>query len=271
MKIFKNKNSLIKEISRYKHLAFVPTMGALHKGHISLIDKAKKESKQVLVSIYVNPKQFKSKKDFKKYPRNFNKDINILKKKKIDYLYLPNTKDVYSFKGKAPIYLDKFSKKLCGTFRPGHFKSVVDVVNRFLEIIKPKSIYLGMKDFQQLSLIKLHLIKNKIKIKLIACPTIRSSNGLALSSRNTKLKDNEKIQAGKIYTYLKKNKKFVLINVLNKKKTKIINKLIKLGADKVDYVECLNINTLEYSKNIKDNFNVFIAYYIGKVRLIDNL
>ena len=142
MKIFRNKNNLIREISGLKDLGFIPTMGALHQGHISLINKAKKRSKKILVSIYINAKQFDSNKNFKKYPRNLNRDINFLKKK-IDYLYIPNNKDIYSFKVKNSIYLDKFSKQLCGKSKPGHFKAVVDVVNRFLEIIKPKSIYLG--------------------------------------------------------------------------------------------------------------------------------
>jgi pantoate--beta-alanine ligase len=271
MKIFRNKNNLIKEISGLKDLGFVPTMGALHKGHISLINKAKKESKRVLVSIYVNAKQFSSREDFKKYPRNFNRDINILKKEKIDYLYIPNDKDIYSFKTKKPLYLDKFHKNLCGKFRPGHFKAVVCVVNRFLEIIKPKRIYLGMKDFQQLSLIKLHIIQNNIRIRLIACRTIREDNGLALSSRNSKLKNSQILKAGKIYTYLKKNKKLILRKILNKKKSEIINKLTDLGAEKVDYIECLNLKTLEFCKNTKANFNIFVAYYLNKVRLIDNL
>jgi len=271
MKIFKNKNNLIKEISGLKNLAFIPTMGALHKGHISLIDRAQKKSKQVLVSIYVNSKQFNSKKEFKKYPKSFNKDINLLKKKKINYLYMPNDKDIYSFKVKKKIYLDKFSKKLCGKFKPGHFKAVVNVVNRFLEIVKPKLIYLGMKDFQQLSLIKLHLKKKKIKTKLIACPTIRGSNGMALSSRNTKLENNQIFAAGMIYNYLKKNKKVIHRKLLRNNKKEIVNKLIKLGADKVDYIECIDVKKLILCTNTKSNFNIFIAYYIGGVRLIDNL
>jgi len=271
MKIFRNKNNLIKEISGLKNLGFVPTMGALHKGHISLINRAKIESKQVLVSIYVNVKQFNSKKDFKKYPRNFLKDISVLKKKKVDYVYIPNNREIYSFKAKNSIHLNKFSKKLCGRFRPGHFKAVVDVVNKFLEIIKPKKIYLGMKDFQQLSLIKLHIIKKNIKVKLVACKTIREANGLALSSRNTKLKKNQILKAGIIYTYLKKNKKLILEKILNKNKTEILNKLIKLGAEKVDYIECLNLKKLYFAKNSKANFNVFVAYYMNDVRLIDNL
>jgi pantoate--beta-alanine ligase len=271
MKIFKDKNNLINEISRIKNLGFVPTMGALHNGHVSLIRKARKESKKVLVTIYINAKQFNSRKDFRKYPRNFNRDINILKKNRVDYLYIPNDKDIYSFKVKNPIHLDNFSKKLCGRFRLGHFKAVVNVVNRFLEIIKPKTIYLGMKDFQQLSLIKSHISKKNIKVKLVACQTIREGNGLALSSRNSKLKKKQILKAGKIYSYLKKNKRLILRKILNKNKLEILNKLVKLGAEKVDYIECLNLKKLEFCKKTNTNFNIFIAYYINGVRLIDNL
>ena len=271
MKIFRNKNNLIDEISGLKNLGFVPTMGALHKGHLSLVDKAKKESKKVLVSIYVNAKQFSSKENLKKYPRKLDKDIYLLKKKKVDYLYIPSDKDIFSFKLKKLIYLDKFSKKLCGKFRPGHFKAVVEVVNRFLEIVKPRSIYLGMKDFQQLSLIKLHIIKNKINTRLVACPTIRKPNGLALSSRNTLLTNNQILQAVVIYSYIKKNKKKILRKILDNKKSEIVKKLIELGARKVEYIECLNLKKLKFSKNTKASFNIFLAYYLSDVRLIDNL
>jgi len=271
MKIFRNKNNLIKEISGVRDLGFIPTMGALHKGHISLVRKAKKKSRKILVSIYVNSKQFDSNKNFKKYPRNLAKDINVLKKKKIDYLYIPSDKDIYSFKVENSTYLDKFSKQLCGKFRPGHFKAVVDVVNRFLEIIKPKSIYLGGKDFQQLSLIGLHIKKKKIKTKLIECPTKREKNGLAISSRNIKLTKNQIFNSGKIYMYLKNNKKLILHRILNKKKSIIIKKIVKLGADKVEYIECLSLKKLKLCKSTKGNFNIFIAYYMNDVRLIDNL
>ena len=162
MKIFNNKINLIEEVSNIKNIAFVPTMGAIHKGHLSLIKKAKKESKNVLVSIYINPKQFNSNLEFKKYPRNINKDIAILRRIKIKYLFLPTYNDVYSFKPKSSLYLNAFSKKLCGKFRPGHFKGVINIVNRFIEIIKPRSIFLGYKYFQQLSLINLQINKDKI-------------------------------------------------------------------------------------------------------------
>ena len=271
MKIFKNKHDLLKEISKKKDLSFVPTMGSIHGGHLSLIDKAKTKSKNVLVSIFVNPKQFVSASDFKKYPRNLIKDIKLLKKTNIKYLYIPEEKEVYSFKTKSAVFLDKFSHKLCGKFKPGHFKGVVDVVNRFLEIIKPRSMYLGMKDFQQLTLIKSHIVKNNIKTKIITCPTIRDKNGIALSSRNIKLNKKQIKIAIKIYKFLKTNKKEILVKHLNSKISEIIENIKKLGVKKINYLECLNLKTFKEPQNINIKFNIFVAYYLGKVRLIDNL
>ena len=150
MKIFKDKHSLKREILKAKGISFVPTMGGLHKGHISLIKKSKKTKLKTLVSIFVNPKQFNQKKDFKSYPRNQKKDLKILRNLKVDYLYLPSIKDIYSFKPNNKVFLDKFSKQLCGKYRKGHFRGVLNVVNRFLDIIKPKKLLMGRKDFQQL-------------------------------------------------------------------------------------------------------------------------
>ena len=271
MKIFRNRKSLTTEISGLKKLAFIPTMGALHKGHISLINKAKKKTKKVLVSIYINPKQFNSKNDFRKYPRKLKKDINILKRINVNYLYIPTNQDIYSIKPKTKIHIDSFTKILCGKFRPYHFKGVLNVVNRFLEIIKPKFIYLGNKDFQQLSLIKSHIIHNNIKTKLIECPTIREASGIAISSRNLKLTKNQFMSAGKIYKFIKKNKKKIFIKILNKQKSEVLNKLFKLGATKIDYIECINLNTKKICNNPKSKFNIFVSYYMGNIRLIDNL
>ena len=269
MKIFKDKKSLIKEISNYKNLSFVPTMGSLHKGHISLIKKAKKKRGKIIVSIYVNPKQFNSKTDFKKYPKNLTKDLKILKKEKIDYLYLPSTNDIYNFRSNLPIYLHHFSKKLCGKFRPGHFKGVVNVVNRFLQIIKPRYMFLGIKDLQQLILIKLHVIKNNIKTIIIPCNTVRGSSGIALSSRNARLNNNQKKIASNVVKFLKKNKFKLIYNKSNNLKKSLINKIISLGVDKVDYLEAVNIKKFNVIKNFKDK--IFIAYHLGNIRLIDNL
>ena len=263
MKIFKNKKNLQKKISQTKNLSFIPTMGSLHKGHERLIKIAKKKFKKVLVSIFVNPKQFNSKEDFRSYPRNIKKDINILKRLKVDYVYIPNYFDVFSFKPRNQVFLHNFSKKLCGQTRKGHFKGVVNVINRFLEIINPKYILLGKKDFQQLFLIKKHIEKNKIPTRVISCETVRNKNGIAFSSRNNNLKKEELTRLAKIINKIRKNKKSM-------NKLKILKILNEMTVKKVDYIEFLNLNNLKASVNKKIKFHVFIAFYIGKTRLIDN-
>ena len=274
MKIFKNKPNLQKEISKDNCISFVPTMGGLHKGHLSLIKKAKKYKCKILVSIFINPKQFNKKNDFLKYPRNLKNDVKILKKLKIDYLYLPSYKDVFSFRTTNPIFLDKFSKQLCGKFRRGHFKGVINVINRFLEIIKPKYIYLGLKDFQQLSLINYHILKNKINTKIIQCKTIREKNGVVYSTRNLNLNNNELIIASNIYKYLFNIRKKIKNN-LKFSQSRILKKdLISLGASSVDYIESVNLNNFRNKKKnikLKNKFKIFTAYYIKKIRLIDNI
>ncbi len=271
MKIFKNKNKLQKEINNIKNISFVPTMGGLHKGHISLIKKSKTFKGKILVTIFVNPKQFNKENDFKSYPRTIEKDIVILRNLKIDYVYLPSYKDIYSFKPKKKVFLDKFSKKLCGIYRSGHFEGVINVINRFLEIIKPKYIFLGIKDFQQLYLITKHIKIRKIKTKVITCKTIREKNGIACSTRNNNLNNNHINIASKIYHYLKIKKKLIKLNINNFKYKKFNIDLINLGLDKIDYVEIYNLNTLKKPKRKKENFRIFIAYYLNKIRLIDNI
>ena len=271
MKIFKDKHTLQKEISKTKGISFVPTMGGLHKGHISLIKQSKKFKLKTLVSIFVNPKQFKKKRDFRSYPRNTKKDIKQLKKLKIDYLYIPTFKDIYGFKPKKKVFLDKFSKKLCGKFRKGHFEGVLNVMNRFIEIIKPKYILLGKKDYQQLYLIKKHLEKRKIKSRIIECKTIREDNGVACSSRNINLKKDQKMIASKIFYYLTKLKKKIKKNYNLFNVNKIKKDLIDLGASRIDYLENYNIKSFNKIKRPNKNFNLFFAYYIKSIRLIDNI
>ena len=271
MKIFKNKQSLIREITGSKNLSFVPSMGSFHNGHKYLIKKAKNKKNKVLVSIYVNPKQFDSKNDFKQYPRNLKKDLSILRALKVDYVYVPEYKDIFSFSPKHSLFVDKFSKQLCGKFRKSHFLGVLNIINRFLEIIKPNYMYLGQKDFQQLYLIKQHIIKKKINTKIIICKTIREKNSFALSSRNKKLTLKEKELASKIYHLLYKEKLFLKKNNLNKfNHYKISQKILKRGVEKIDYIKLINISNPN-KKIGKSNFNIFIAYYISNVRLIDNL
>jgi len=271
MKIFKDKHTLQKEILKTKGISFIPTMGGLHKGHISLIKQSKKSKLKTLVSIFVNPKQFNKKSDFRSYPRNTKKDIKLLKKLKINYLYIPTFKDIYGFQTKNKVFLDKSSKKLCGKFRKGHFEGVLNVVNRFLEIIKPKYIYLGKKDYQQLYLIKKHIEKKKIKSKIIECKTIRENNGIACSSRNSNLKKNQMKIASDIFYYFNILKKKIKKNYNLLKINKIKDDLINLGADKIDYIENYNLKSFKKVRKPYKKFNLFFAYYIKNIRLIDNI
>ena len=271
MKIFKDKHTLQKEILKTKGTSFVPTMGGLHKGHISLIKQSKKSKFKTLVSIFVNPKQFNKKSDFKSYPRNTKKDIKLLKKLKIDYLYIPTFKDIYGFKPKNKVFLDKSSKKLCGKFRKGHFEGVLNVVNRFIEIIKPRYIFLGKKDYQQLFLIKKHIEKRKIESKIIECKTIRENNGIACSSRNLNLNKTQLKIASNIFYYLRNVKKKMRKNYNLFKIKKIKKDLINLGASKIDYLENYNIKSFKKIKQPTKKFNLFFAYYIKNTRLIDNI
>ena len=269
MKILFNKNDLNEALNNVKNLGFVPTMGSLHNGHISLIRKSKKVCKKTIVSIFVNPTQFNNKNDFEKYPRNYKKDLKILKKLKVNFVFIPNQKEIYDSK-KRKITLTKKQKILCAKYRKGHFEGVIDVMNRLTDIIRPNKIFMGEKDFQQFYLVRKY-IKKKNNLKIIACRTIRDRNHLALSSRNFNLKKKELIKASKLTKDLINFKKD-----LNSKKNinEIINlKKILLSKSyniKIEYLELRKKTDLSNSLNIK-NSNLFFAYYIKNTRLIDNV
>ena len=269
MKIFKSFNVLNKEINIDESIGFVPTMGSLHDGHLSLIKIAKKQSKKILVSIFVNPSQFNDKKDFNKYPRNLNKDISILKKLKVNYLFLPTRKEIYKKGIKKKLSISDKDKILCAKFRKGHFEGVLAVVSRFIENIRPKYLYLGEKDYQQLYLIKKYL-QHKFETRVIACKTVRNKRKLPLSSRNKLLSNTSLSKCEKISKLLFNFNYRISINFKN---IKMLNyyrsKIIKL-CDKIEYFEIRNLTNL--SKKIsKKNFKIFIAYKSEKVRLIDNV
>ena len=251
------------------NIGFVPTMGSLHEGHISLIKKSLRLSNKTIVSIFVNPKQFNNKKDYIKYPRNIKKDLKILKKLKVDFVYLPKIKDIYKSKNKIKIKLNKQDKILCAKYRKGHFEGVIEVMTRLTRIINPSKIFMGEKDFQQLLLVKRYVEKN-FKSKIISCKTIRDKNKLALSSRNILLNKKNLNKAGKIakdLIFFKKRllKKKNLKNLIFMKK----NELKKNYDIKIDYLELRNVKNLKLTNKIT-NAKIFIAYYINKVRLIDN-
>ena len=269
MKIIKNILDLNKAINGIKNLGYVPTMGGLHDGHISLIKNSKKNCQKTIVSIFVNPTQFNNKNDFKKYPRTLSRDINILKKIKIDFLFMPTVKEIYKNKRNKKIKLNKDDKILCALYRKGHFEGVLDVVDRLLNLIKPKYVFMGQKDYQQLFLIK-KFIKNRYKSKIVMCRTIRDKNKLALSSRNFLLNKKDYFKAGLIAKYLFKFKNlykqnFKNNNILNKTKVELKNKF----KIKIEYLEFRNVKDLKIADFRKKN-RLFVSYYINNIRLIDN-
>ena len=269
MKIINNKKNLKNLINQQKSLGFVPTMGGIHKGHLSLIKKCNKFNKKTLVSIFVNAPQFNNKNDYVNYPRSIKADINKIKKLNVDYLYLPVLKEIYPKGPNKKIKISSFAKKLCGKFRPGHFHSVVDVIERFIKIIKPSSIYLGEKDMQQLKIVEDFIKKNYKNIKVIGCKTVREKNGIALSSRNILLSRKEKNISSKVFKIIKKNKKNILEKSVNLSDIK--NRILKIGVKKIDYINLIDVNRINKPfVNIKKN-KIFIAYYLGNTRLIDNI
>ena len=269
MLIFKSINKLNKEVNFKAKIGFVPTMGCLHKGHISLITSSKKICKKTLVSIFVNPSQFNKYSDLRNYPKNLKKDLKILKKHKVDYLLLPNTKEIYKKKKDRKIKLSKNDKILCAKFRPGHFEGVLAVINQFLYNFKPKYIFFGEKDYQQLFLIK-KLIKKKYNTKVYSCSTVRDQNKVALSSRNVLINKTDIKKSSYIAKLLFKFKDNLKKSISNKKNLNtIILKLNKIKNIKVEYLEIRNKNNLSKLYN-KRNFKIFLAYYNKKIRLIDN-
>ena len=271
MKILLHNQILNKELRRFNDIGFVPTMGGIHKGHISLIKKSKKNCKKTIVSIFINPKQFNNKKDFKTYPNNIKKDLSILRKiDGVDFVYIPMFNDVYSSKRKSKIIINKKDKILCAKYRKGHFEGVIDVMDRLTNIIKPKKIFMGKKDFQQLFLVK-NYIEKKYKTKVIGCKTIRDKNKLALSSRNYLLNNDSLNIATKITKRLFSIKnKIKKENDINKFLSKISKNLEKEFKIEIEYLEHRYELSLKLS-NKPYKSKIFLSYYLNDVRLIDNI
>ena len=270
MKLIKKITDLNKAINKENRLGFVPTMGGLHKGHEALIKISQKKSKKTLVTIFVNPIQFDNKDDYKTYPRSLNKDLKTLKRLKVDYVYLPTVKQIFNKKLLPKITLNKSQKILCSKFRNGHFEGVLDVLNRFVKLISPKSIFMGEKDYQQFFLVKNYIEKN-YKTKVYVCKTIRNSKMIALSTRNKLLNKTNLKKLRLVTNELINLKKIIYKDKRNHNNTIKTHKknLIKKYKIKIDYLECRNIINL--GTNIhKYSFKLFAAYYLDNVRFIDN-
>ena len=253
-------------------IGFVPTMGALHEGHISLINKSKHENSLTVCSIFVNPTQFTNPEDFEKYPITIESDIEMLESADCDVLFLPSVEEIYPVSFQKIHYdLGEVENILEGKYRPGHFQGVCLVVERLLRMVQCNTMYLGQKDFQQCIVINKMIELQNINVEIIIAPTIRESTGLAMSSRNRRLNENEKIKSLSIYnalTFLKSN---LIKGNLQLLKTEAISMLTSAGFD-VDYVEITD-NNLTVLENWDGQTNAvgLIAATINQIRLIDNL
>ena len=270
MKIILNNSILQKTLGPFNDIGFVPTMGGIHEGHLSLIKKSIKLNKKTIVSIFINPKQFNDIEDFKSYPSDIKKDLAILKKiKKLDLIYIPKFKDIYDSKKQSNIKINKKDKILCAKYRKGHFEGVLDVMNRLTSLIRPKMIFMGKKDFQQLFLVK-NYIEKKFNTKVIGCKTIRNKNKLALSSRNSLLNEQELKHVEKIsktfFNLKNKIKNNRNINSFLQKSKKDLEKFFNI---KIEYLENRNTKNLTISNKYRGS-KVFLSYYYKNIRLIDN-
>jgi len=268
MKIIKKSNTINKILEKYHNVGFVPTMGTLHEGHISLIRKSKKESSKTVVSIFINPKQFTKQKDFENYPKKIKEDIKICKKNNVDYLFLPSFDEIYDWSSGKKAY-PKIKNIMEQKFRKNHFKGVLDVIAKLFSIIKNTKVYMGEKDYQQLHVVRQFCKINKIQSEIIACKTIRSKEGYALSSRNLLLsKDFHQIMKS-VYKKMHRYKSQNLNKAFNRSFLK--KDIKKAGVEKIDYIDLVNLQTFSKVRKISRKTNIFIAYYLNGVRLIDNI
>ena len=279
MYIFTNKADLNKHLqsicSYNSTTGFVPTMGALHEGHLSLLKKALSENEVVIISIFVNPTQFNNPEDLAKYPRTLENDVEKIKtiSDKI-IIYAPTVDDIYSGNTKSEHYnFDGLENQMEGKFRTGHFDGVGTVVKRLFEIVKPTNAYFGEKDFQQLQIVKKLVEKEKISVKIIGCPIFRERNGLAMSSRNERLSGEERQKAAIIYKTINEAK--TLFGTKSAKEVSdFVTKTFKKHPDfELEYFEIADENALLTCKRKNKNkiYRAFIAVFVNKIRLIDTI
>lgn len=278
MKLFKSADLLHFELINLKKqgysIGFVPTMGALHHGHLSLIQRAKAENVSVVASIFVNPKQFNDINDLKRYPKPIEKDMDMLIRAGVDYLFLPEERDIY-----YQDYLDieiplgGLDLILEGEQRPGHFQGVVKVVKRLFEIIKPNRAYFGQKDFQQTVVIN-HLVNQFFpELKIVVCPIIRESNGLAMSSRNAQLSHIEREKSSFIYKSLLKLKERSNFKSLDECLQTTAKYLSSIDGVTLEYLNAVNGDNLKLVNNLNDADYIVVVVVVkfGGVRLLDNV
>ena len=266
--------SLIKKArSHGKTIGLVPTMGALHTGHISLIKAAAEQTDFVVVSIFVNPTQFGPTEDFDKYPRPFEQDLQICRDNGVNLVFAPSSEEMYNKDSLTWVDVDKLTEPLCGRARPGHFRGVTTVCAKLFNIVLPDKAFFGQKDAQQAIVIKRMVADLNMPLDIVVCPTVREEDGLAVSSRNKYLSDSERKDAPLIYEALQKAQAMIASGT--KEIQKITDEMRKiLSRSKLiepEYVEIVDTETLQPAKTAEGKVLIAIAAKLGSTRLIDNI
>lgn len=259
--------------SKNQTIGFIPTMGAFHEGHLSLMRKARRENDIVIVSVFVNPTQFAPNEDLKNYPRQIKIDELFAIKEKVDIIFYPSVKEMYLDGHLTYVNVKNISKILCGRSRPDHFEGVTTIVAKLINITEPDVMYLGQKDAQQAAIIKKMVRDLNFNVTVRTCPIIRERDGLALSSRNRFLTETQRQEATLLYKSLKEAREKVFSgNTSAKNITSWIESNIKKNSSGIiDYIECVDANTLAPISKIKGRALIALAVKFGKTRLIDNI
>jgi len=272
MQIIHANYELIDILKPLKNIAFVPTMGNLHEGHLTLIQEAFKKSKHVVVSIFINPLQFNSNEDFKKYPRTLEEDLAMLKKIGVPFVFAPSESEMLDPLQKVEIHLPRIAYDLCGKFRPGHFEGVAAIVNKLFNVVQPEIAFFGKKDFQQLFLIRELVRQLDSPIKIIAVDTVRHEDGLARSSRNSLLNMEDRKKAPQLFQTLNSMKEKTI------KKSPPFSEIEAFATQSlnasgwiVDYLTIRSSQSLESPVHDENQLVILGAATLGSVRLIDNI
>lgn len=269
------KDKLYIHKSQKRSVGLVPTMGALHKGHISLVEKCSKENDITVVSIFVNPTQFNDKNDLERYPRTLEADCELLENIKVDIVFAPSVEEIYPEPDTRTFSYPPTDTVMEGKYRPGHFNGVCQIVSKLFDLVEPDKAYFGEKDFQQVAVIRAMVKDKKYDIEIRQCPIIREDDGLALSSRNALLTNQERLIAVNISKVLKNSIEYSKNHRLNDTKEWVINQINSIEGLKIEYYEIVDGETLESIENWEDSNNIVgcITVFCGStpIRLIDNI
>jgi pantoate--beta-alanine ligase len=272
MHVIHTQNELVETLKKLNNIAFVPTMGNLHDGHLKLIEEALKKTKHVVVSIFINPLQFNSKDDFKNYPRTLDEDLLMLEKLDVPFVFVPPKENIIDSLQTIEIHLSDIANDLCGKFRPGHFNGVAIIICKLFNLIQPELAFFGKKDFQQLFLIKELVRQLNYPIHIVAIDTVRYKNGLAMSSRNNLLSEEDRKKAPQLFELLNVMKDKVMQKKLSFKEIEEdADRLLNASGWIVDYLTIRSAESLKTPVHDEKQLVILGAATLGSVRLIDNI